>query len=90
MDKVPFVPLNPCSNFIFIVYVSKSIVKKYDNPPYYYSITNIHQKALAFLQMIPLLNRKNNNICMKYDGRASTINRIAYSKLNRTVKKHSD
>ena len=28
--------------------------------------------------------------CLKYDGRASNINRIAYSKLNRTVKKHSD
>ena len=28
--------------------------------------------------------------CLKYDGRASNINRIAYSKLNHTVKKHSD
>ena len=62
MVKVPCVPQNPCSNFIFIVYVSKSLVKKYDNrvknPPYYYKISNIHQKALAFLRMIPLLNQK--------------------------------
>ena len=28
--------------------------------------------------------------CLKYDERASNINRIAYSKLNRTVIKHSD
>ena len=28
--------------------------------------------------------------CLKYDGRASNINRIAYSKLNHMVKKHSD
>ena len=32
----------------------------------------------------------NFKYCLKYDGRASNINRIAYSKLNRTVKKHSD
>ena len=31
MDKVPFVSQNPCSNFIYLVYVSNSIVKKYDN-----------------------------------------------------------
>ena len=62
MVKVPCVQQNPCSNFIFILYVSKSLVKKYDNrvknPPYYYKISNIHQKALAFLRMIPLLNQK--------------------------------
>ena len=65
MDKVPFVSQNPCSNFIYLVYVSNSIVKKYDNrvkknPPYYYNISNIHQKALAFIQMIPLLNQKHS------------------------------
>ena len=64
MDKVPFVSQNPCSNFIYLVYVSNSIVKKYDNrvknPLYYYNISNIHQKALAFLQLIPLLNQKQS------------------------------
>ena len=64
MDKVPFVSQNPSSNFIYLVYVSNAIIKKYDNrvknPPYYYNISNIHQKALAFLQMIPLLNQKQS------------------------------
>ena len=63
MDKVPFVSQNPSSNFIYLVYVSNSIAKKYDNrvknPPYYYNISNIHEKALAFPQLISLLNQKH-------------------------------
>ena len=33
---------------------------------------------------------QNIKHCLKYDGRASNINRITYSKMNHTVKEHSD
>ena len=60
MDKVPFVSQNPCSNFIYLVCVSNSIVKKYDNRVKKTLHTITTSVTLAFIQVIPLLNQKHS------------------------------